>query len=277
MPDLDRLLGSIAARAQADADLAPPARIRRLATRRRRRNAVAAGLAGAAVAVGAITIGPQLRGLAHRDSAPATPVDRSIAELTKPAVGGDYRDFLRVNGVTYLSTAQFETNPSYAGAHLAVVRRADSSPLAAGEAEAAFLPVGAEVVAFQGYRSAFRVLARSPQGWKVYEAPPAADARTGADVLDIAGRVAQIDVLSYDSAGSALIGSVTDASTVNAVVADLMGSAASSTSGGDPAWIVAFVMTDGTRVIRDYDAAAHRLGSVVVPQSMSDAIAAVTH
>jgi hypothetical protein len=276
MPDLDRLLGSIAARAQADAELPQPARIRRLAIRRRRRNAVAVGLVGAAVAIAAIAVGPQLHGPGRHDNGPATPFDGSMAQLAGPAAAADYRDFLRMNGVTYVSAAQFETNASYAGSHLAVVRRSDSSAPRAGEAEAAFLPVGTEVVAFQGYRASFRVLARSQQGWKVYEAPPAVGARTGADVLDIGGRVAQIDVLSYDSGGSALVGSVTDASTVRRAVSDLMASAVSATSGADPTWVVAFVMTDGTRVIRDYDPAANRLGELVVPQSLSDAIAAVT-
>lgn len=261
--DLDRRLATLAEGTERAARLVPAAELRRRAGRRRARRAIGAGVAVAVIGTTAVAGGPLL---AHWGRHATDPAVTSVSPSpTGPGGGGSYRDVLVVAGVTYVSTAQFETNAAYVGPVVASVRRATNEAARPGEADAAFLPVGTQVTQFSGYGTGFRLLAHMPQGWKVYESEvPASGARTGADVLDISGRVAHIDVLSAASGGTAVVGSVADAAQVRSVVDGL--SAASLTSPtARPSFVVAFAMTDGTRVVRDYDAAAHVLGGIAVP------------
>ena len=279
MADLDRILGDIAASADARRGLAPASEVRRRAGVRRRRRAVATSVASVAAVVGAFVAVRSTVAPSH----PVLPASASGSAQTQDGslyVGGDihanYVDFVRLNGTSYISAAQFVGNASLIGARLGAVRRASAGEPAAGEADAAFLPVGTEIVTFTGYRPNFRVLAHTPQGWKVYETETTDSGKTGVDTLDIAGRVTRIDVLSYASRGSQVLGSIRDAAAVGAVV-DAVEASPLVNDTGAPTAVVAFVMTDGTRVIRAYNADKHQLGGLAVPASVSAALDAASH
>ena len=276
MPDLDKLLGDIAANAGGGRGLLPGSSLRVRAAQRRRRHAIATGVAASLVAVVAV-VGIQVARSSSTTppvSAAASDAASAVAESGTGSQSG-YVDFVELNGVSYLSTAQFLTDQSFVGAHLGAVRRATTQAAPSGEAVAAFLPVGAEIATFTGYRPAFRILGRSQQGWKVYEADPTGG--KGADILDILGRVTRIDILSYDSHGAFVRGSITDSSTVTGLVDGLMASRVIGSDGATPTSYVAFAMTDGTRVIRPYNAASHRLGGIEVPPAVAEALGAASH
>ena len=61
-----------------------------------------------------------------------------------------------------------------------------------------------------------------------------------------------------------------------AVVDALLASRVIGSDGATPSPYVAFAMTDGTRVIRPYNAASHRLGGIEVPSSVGDALVAAS-
>ncbi|MDQ1725305.1 MAG: hypothetical protein QOG52_2333 [Frankiaceae bacterium] len=275
MPDLDKLLGDIASSAGGGRGLLPGSALRVRAAQRRRRHAITTGVAASLVAVVAVVAVQAARSPRTPPvSAAASDAASAVAESgTGPQSG--YVDFVELNGVSYLSTAQFLTDDSFVGARLGVVRRATAQAAPAGEAVAAFLPVGSEVATFTGYKPTFRVVARAQQGWKVYEAQGTLGS-TGADVLDIADRVTRIDVLSAESHGALVRGSIGDSSTVTAIVSALLASRVIGSDGAAPSSYVAFAMTDGTRVIRPYNAASHRLGGIEVPAAAADALAAAS-
>lgn len=56
-------------------------------------------------------------------------------------------------------------------------------------------PPGTELREVEGYRSSFRLAAREDGAWQVYEADVVPDAETGADLLDLEGKVEQISLV----------------------------------------------------------------------------------
>lgn len=116
----------------------------------------------------------------------------------------DYQDFIRLDGTTY-----------YVADHGVgrAVERADLGPVFAivsgnpprndptlryrpRDGDAAFLPRGSSVYTVKGYRPTFRLAASYHGRLWLYEANEAAGARTGADLLDLAGKVRFLSVNS---------------------------------------------------------------------------------
>jgi hypothetical protein len=116
----------------------------------------------------------------------------------------DYIDFVRFGGVTYHVADHGVGRPIAAddlGPRFAVVRAnppTSGPPLAyrPRDGDAAFLPVGSPVFTVKGYRPSFRLAASHHGRLRLYEAEEAAGARTGADLLDLAGKVRYLSVNS---------------------------------------------------------------------------------
>jgi hypothetical protein len=114
----------------------------------------------------------------------------------------DYVDFLRFGGITYYAgdsnLVGRKPRPSDLGPVFAVVRRNppnDDLNYQMRDGDAAFVAPGAPVYTVKGYRPAFR-LAAGRQPLRFYEAREVPGARSGADVLDLAGKVRYIGVNS---------------------------------------------------------------------------------
>jgi hypothetical protein len=116
----------------------------------------------------------------------------------------DYIDFVRFGGVTYYVADHGVGRPIASddlGPRFAVVR---ANPPTSGppqayrprDGDAAYLAVGSPVFTVKGYHPSFRLAASHRGRLRLYEAEEAAGARTGADLLDLAGKVRYLSVNS---------------------------------------------------------------------------------
>jgi hypothetical protein len=115
----------------------------------------------------------------------------------------DYLDFLRFGGVTYYAgdSNLVGRRPRHRdlGPVFAVVRRnppTDDLNYRMGDGDAAFVAAGAPVYTVRGYRPTFRLAAGHGGRLWWYEAREVPGARSGAEVLDLAGKVRYIGVNS---------------------------------------------------------------------------------
>ena len=113
----------------------------------------------------------------------------------------DWVDFVQWNGVTYLHVMPTTTPSSdpVLGARVATTRRrlADNETDPSHrpqDGEAAFLQAGTPIYSLRDYRSSFRIGVKGATGVAIYEADTNSRARTGADLLDLEGKVVQITV-----------------------------------------------------------------------------------
>jgi len=115
----------------------------------------------------------------------------------------DYADFLRFGGITYYAgdsnLVGRKPRRSDLGPVFAVVRGnppSDDLNYRMADGDAAFVAAGAPVYTVKSYRPAFRLAANHGGRLWFYEAHEVPGARTGADVLDLAGKVRYIGVNS---------------------------------------------------------------------------------
>ncbi|HYG60242.1 MAG TPA: hypothetical protein VD902_19410 [Symbiobacteriaceae bacterium] len=129
----------------------------------------------------------------------ALPVDACVVKGNAEI---DWIDFVKFDGITYSSHSASGGNPlaeDGLGAHYGTVRCRLSGNVSdpgyrAREGDAAFLEAGTPVYRVKGYDPRFRLAARRGQQIVLYEADTNPKARIGADLLDLAGKVAYISV-----------------------------------------------------------------------------------
>jgi hypothetical protein len=119
----------------------------------------------------------------------------------------DWIDFVQLNGITYVAAtgpASAGTSNPALGAQLATTTRklADNETdphHKSQDGEAAFLPAGTAIYSLRDYKTSFRVAVKGSNGVVIYEADTNPRASTGADLLDLTGKVDYITV--RDSTG----------------------------------------------------------------------------
>ena len=120
------------------------------------------------------------------------------------------------------------------------------------DGDAAFVPAGEPVYAVRGYKPSFRVAARHDGRLVLYEADTNPAAKTGADLLDIDGKVASIALLSQRD-GRTVIGRISEPVRVAELVRLVMtGPIIRSNPASPPSAFVAFELSDGTVTSRAY-------------------------
>jgi hypothetical protein len=92
-----------------------------------------------------------------------------------------------------IGTEQFRVRQSLKGRTYFLV--GPNLPADGGDGEAAVIPAGEPVYSVRGYGRTFRLAARHDERLVLYEADMNRAAKTGADVLDLDGRVVAISVL----------------------------------------------------------------------------------
>jgi hypothetical protein len=116
----------------------------------------------------------------------------------------DYIDFVRFGGVTYYVADHDVGRPIAPGDLGQELARVRANPPLSGPAQAyrmrdgdaAYVAVGTPVFTVRGYRPSFRLAASHHGRLRLYEAEEAAGAQTGADLLDLAGKVRYLSVNS---------------------------------------------------------------------------------
>jgi len=191
----------------------------------------------------------------------------------------DYVDFIRFGGVTYYVAdhgvgrpitpgdlgpefAQVRANPPTSGPPLAYRPR---------DGDAAYLAVGSAVFTVKGYRPSFRLAASHHGRLLLYEAEEAAGARTGADLLDLDGKVRYLSVNS----GRYELARIKDRPRVTELVGRVLAAPVRPTSGRieQRYCFVVFNLTDRTAVRRLFVPGTGELWpGVVVPPPFTEAI-----
>jgi hypothetical protein len=191
----------------------------------------------------------------------------------------DYRDFLRFGGVTYYVADHGVGRPlarGDLGARFAQVRDnpPESDPTHAyrlRDGDAAFVPVGSPVFMVNGYRPSFRLAASHHGRLRLYEANAAVGARTGADLLDLAGKVRYLSVNS----GRSELARIRDPARVAELVLQVLAAPVGPAGGRaeDRYCFVVFNLTDRTAVRRAFFPGTGELApGVFAPPAFTEAV-----
>lgn len=200
---------------------------------------IAAILLTAVILVGAFTVGP----LRHR------------------GVQIDYLNFVRLGGIEYVTPyvavgrapTEEDLGAVYGKVGFKLDGNVDDPNYQPKDGDASYLDVGTPVYTVKGYAPTFRLAARFAGRLTFYEANTNPKAKTGADLLDIGGKVSSIGVNSeYD--GKTELASIDDPTRVAALVALVLAAPVDQhrqeTNGAS--YFIAFHLTDGTAVARNY-------------------------
>jgi hypothetical protein len=142
------------------------------------------------------------------------------------------------------------------------------------DGDAAFLDAGTPVSTVRGYAPTFRLVARFASRLTFYEADTDPHARTGADLLDIGGKVHAIGVNSQQD-GTTELGVVKDPAQVRALVAMVLHAAVNQRyqERDSATYFIAFHLDDGTAVTRAYWLGSGELArGILLPQAFGDAV-----
>lgn len=194
-------------------------------------------------------------------------------------VAVDYKDFIKLGGTMY-EVADHGVGRAVErgdlGPVFAVVRGnpPPNDPTLAyrpRDGGAAFLPVGSPVFTVKRYRPSFRLAARHHGRLWLYEASEAVGARTGADLLDLAGKVHYLSVNS----GRVEVARIKDRPRVAELVQRVLEAPVGPTRGRaeDRYCFVVFNMVDRTAVRRAFSPGTGELmPGVFAPRAFSDAV-----
>lgn len=185
--------------------------------------------------------------------------------LALAACGGqgaiiDWVDFVQWNGITYLTSMA----PPAAGAADPVLGpqvATTTRKLADNETdphhklqdgEAAFLAPGTPIYSLRDYKASFRVAVKGANGIVIYEADTNPKASTGADLLDLAGRV---DSIGIRDTNEQELATIRDAAVVNRLVSLILQAPvdqAAQPPAGAAQYFVAVRFRDGTQTVRAF-------------------------
>lgn len=209
---------------------------------------------------------------------------RAAAPCPPPDAEGDAQidwvPFVKVDGLMYtsLQSATENTVPEAALGDLVAavtcrisdtVGNPDFRPR---DGDASYLPVGTELRAFADADPRMRLAVREDGAWRVYEATDIPDARSGAELLDLAGGVTKVELLDGDTA-TTVLGAVTEAADVARLVDAVLAAPVSSPDdeefGNEAPVFVRFTLADGTYVQRPWHRKSGVLASrLVAPEEL---------
>jgi hypothetical protein len=175
----------------------------------------------------------------------------------------DWVDFVQFNGIMYVANSDSHANAQLVAADLGpqfttVKFKVDGNISNSGyhpkDGDAAFLNVGTPVYTVKGYASTFLLAAYYNNQIVRYMIDRNPHATTGADLLDIGGKVTRIGVNS-ETDGTTELGAISDPAKVQSLVALVL--AAPVKQNVPPAssgtrYFIAFHLRDGFTVIRAY-------------------------
>lgn len=183
----------------------------------------------------------------------------------------DWIDFIKWNGVTYVAdpTLGPELAPTAVGGQIGTVRKkvadvVNDTRYQTQDGDAAVLSIGTAIYALKDYRRSFRIAVQT-SGVRLYEADTDPHATVGSDLLDLAGKVAAIEI----TAGVGETRTVSDAATVNRLIELVLNSPVNQSiqPPDTSADRITFHFADGSRSERAFWPSAALLGrGIVVPR-----------
>jgi len=179
-----------------------------------------------------------------------------------PGVGVaiDWIDFAHLNGIDYVAPAlprgraltPSDLGPRVATVCFQVADHVEVPTYRVRDGDAAFLAPGTPVYAVKGYRPTFRVATPREGRIVLFEVDTNPRARTGADLLDIAGKVCAIGVNGEDAATQ--LGAITDPRHIATLIGLILAAPVDQqrTDQNGVRYFIAFHLMDGTTVTRAY-------------------------
>ena len=192
----------------------------------------------------------------------------------------DWVDFIRFNGITYISDSQrIESallGPKFARVKFELEGNVHDPNYHSKDGDAAFLKAGTDVYTVKGYRSTFRLAAyQNGNGPLVlFEADTNPMAKKGSDLVDLAGKVRYIGVNSAQD-GTLQLGATKDprevAALVNMVLAAPVNQQISGSDG--TRYFIVFYLNDGTTLSRMFTLNTGELArGILLPKAFGEAI-----
>lgn len=186
----------------------------------------------------------------------------------------DWVDFLKWDGVTYVAVPGPPASPLAAGAlggQVGAVKKKVADVVTdpayrTQDGDAAFLPIGTAIYALRDYRASFR-LAVETASIVIYEADTNPGARTGADLMDLEGKLVSVEVKSEATNSSANIDDRATVSTLaGLVLAARVNQSIEPPEGATDTYEITFHFRDGTWSTRRLWASAALLSrGIIVP------------
>lgn len=187
--------------------------------------------------------------------------NRQVAEIS-------WVDFVRVGGVTYSShhaqgralPTDEDLGPPYGVVSHKVAGNVTSPGYRAKDGDAAYLDPGTVLYRLKRYRPEFRLAARREGELVIFEADRNPTARTGADLLDLSGKVTHISIVSAED--DRPLTEIREPDLVNRLVALVEAApvlAAAEQGGDEERYVLTFHFQDGTASTRVYLPASGRL------------------
>jgi hypothetical protein len=195
----------------------------------------------------------------------------------------DWANFVRFNGVIYLGNYDTDTGrslkeedlgPVYATVQFRLDGNVSDPSYHAKDGDAAFLEPGTPVCVMKGYRLEFRLAARLGDRLVLYEADTNPAAQSGADLLDLAGKVEYIGVNSPQD-GVSELGAIKDPQQVAALVAMVLAAPVDQNRRDHAATMhfIAFHFEDGTTATRAYWPESGELSrGIILPKEFRTAV-----
>ncbi len=196
----------------------------------------------------------------------------------------DWVNFVRFGGITYLANFNVgrelqaaDLGPQFAAVRSRLEGNVHDASYQTEDGDAAFLDAGTPVYQVRGYAPTFRLAARQDGKLVLFEADTNPHAKTGADLLDIGGKVQSI-IVTDDATSGAPLATITDAHQLTTLVTLLLAApvdqSRQSADNGPHYWLT-FNLTDGAQVARVYLPDAHEVArGIIVPDAFVSTLAA---
>jgi heat shock protein HslJ len=170
----------------------------------------------------------------------------------------DWVDFIKFNGITYLRTFQLlpyseEELEYFDEVQFRVDVNIDAPGYQIKDGDAAYLDKGTRIYSIKGYSPGFRLVAETGTELLLFEADTNPDAETGADLLDIGGKVEYISINSPID-GKTELASITEQDLVSSLVEMVLNVPVDQTdrTSGNQQLFIEFHLRDGTKVNRSF-------------------------
>lgn len=195
----------------------------------------------------------------------------------------DWVNFIRFGGITYLASyhAGRDLQPGDLGEQFATVRASLANNVhdpkyQTRDGDASYLAAGTPIYRVRGYAATFRLAAEQAGGIMLFEADTNPRAKTGADLLEIAGKVRSITLT--DTSGQAIspLAMIQDARQVAALTAQLLAAPVDQSRDRSTGtrYILTLQLADGTQVYRAYFPEGHEVEcGILVPDAFVSALA----
>src|SRR5579863_8269901 len=190
----------------------------------------------------------------------------------------DWVNFIRFNGITYLADSQ-HIAPTLLGVKFTQVKfklegNVNAPNYHSKDGDAAFLNVGTVVYTVKGYRSTFRLAAYQDKSLILFEADTNPMAKTGNDLVDIAGKVYSIGVNSAQDSKLQL-GVIKDPQEVTSLVNMVLAAPVNQqfTASAGTQYVVVFYLNDNTTLSRMFWLTSGELSrGIMLPRAFGAAI-----